>query len=191
MYNDSDILVPLVNTSGDIKGYGEKIAVHISGELHLAFSVMLFRKRNGKLEFLLQQRARSKYHSGNAWSNTCCSHPLPDEDIMTAARRRLQEELGIAQKVRLSRLNHIIYRSELDNKMIEHEYDVIIAGQVDKLAVNLNPDEVSKVKWWSQQQIEEHLHTAPSTFTVWFQQVYEQVIASIYTSGSNTIPLNT
>jgi isopentenyl-diphosphate delta-isomerase len=55
---------------------------------HRAFSVFIF---NSRMELLLQKRAESKYHSGNLWTNTCCSHPRPHENIVAAARSRLME----------------------------------------------------------------------------------------------------
>ena len=54
---------------------------------------------------MLQQRAASKITFPEIWANTCCSHPLsvPEElveaealGVRTAARRKLQQELGIA-----------------------------------------------------------------------------------------------
>ncbi|MEM0909449.1 MAG: isopentenyl-diphosphate Delta-isomerase [Pseudomonadota bacterium] len=177
---DSNILVPLVDFAGNIRGYGEKMAVHRSGELHLAFSVMLYRVQSDGIYFLLQKRANTKYHSGDTWSNTCCSHPLPHETIRTAAKRRLKEELGIEAPILLRNLNHVIYRSELDNGMIEHEFDIVVAGQVHDLNTDVNLNEVSEIRWWSQQEIEHTLLNEPNTFTAWFKLVYERVEQSIY-----------
>ena len=56
----------------------EKMEAHKKGILHRAFSVFIF---NSKGEMLLQQRAYSKYHSGDLWTNACCSHPQTGEDI--------------------------------------------------------------------------------------------------------------
>ena len=70
--------------------------------VHRAFSVFLF-SPEGKL--LLQQRAATKVTFAGIWANTCCSHPLATESesamegargVLTAARRKLQQELGIA-----------------------------------------------------------------------------------------------
>ena len=75
-----------------------------AGELHRAFSVFLFTPE-GKL--VLQQRAASKITFPRIWANTCCSHPLsvPEElveaealGVRTAARRKLEQELGIAPR---------------------------------------------------------------------------------------------
>ncbi len=45
-----------------------------AGLLHRAFSVFLFRPRDGRL--LLQKRSDEKITFPGMWTNTCCSHPL-------------------------------------------------------------------------------------------------------------------
>ncbi len=70
--------------------------------VHRAFSVFLF-SPEGRL--LLQQRAAAKITFPLIWANTCCSHPLDvpaeramagAEGVVSAARRKLQQELGIS-----------------------------------------------------------------------------------------------
>ncbi|MFN7822705.1 MAG: isopentenyl-diphosphate delta-isomerase, partial [Bacteroidota bacterium] len=81
----------LVNEMDEIVGTMEKMEAHQKAMLHRAFSIFIFNSRG---ELLLQQRAQGKYHCGGLWTNSCCSHPRPDEETSTAAQRRLQEELG-------------------------------------------------------------------------------------------------
>ena len=83
--------VILVNENDEAVGTMEKIAAHRKALLHRAFSVFIF---NRKGEMLLQQRASNKYHSPNLWTNACCSHPMPGEETIDAAHRRLMEEMG-------------------------------------------------------------------------------------------------
>jgi isopentenyl-diphosphate delta-isomerase len=86
--------VILVDSFDNEVGTMEKMDAHrFGGTLHRAFSVFVF---NAAGEMLLQQRAISKYHSGGLYTNTCCSHPRPHEDISDAANRRLQEEMGMS-----------------------------------------------------------------------------------------------
>ncbi|MDT0594743.1 isopentenyl-diphosphate Delta-isomerase [Glaciecola petra] len=169
------ILVQLVNLEGKNCGYAEKISAHEKGQLHLAFSILFYQHHEDGLHYLLQERAPDKYHSGGLWTNTCCSHPLPNEPIFTAATRRLNEELGIKDKMSFIHLGNIIYRESLDNNMIEHEYDAIIAAEPTSLTMNLNPEEVRNVRWWHQNEIDDVLKNAPETFTVWFSKVYKRV----------------
>ena len=64
--------VILVDENDNDIGVEEKIVAHQKKMLHRAFSIFLF---NDNYEILLQKRAPNKYHSGNLWTNTCCSHP--------------------------------------------------------------------------------------------------------------------
>ncbi len=84
--------VVLVDRDDRPVGTAEKLAAHRSGKLHRALSVLVV---NGYGELLIHRRARHKYHSGGLWTNTCCTHPRPGETTIAAARRRLQEEMGI------------------------------------------------------------------------------------------------
>ena len=89
--------VILVDKNDKQVGLMPKLEAHKKGVLHRAFSIFIF---NSKYELLLQKRASSKYHSGGLWTNTCCSHPREGEDILDAANRRLDEEMGIKTSLR-------------------------------------------------------------------------------------------
>ena len=73
--------VILVDENDIELGSMEKLQAHREGKLHRAFSIFLLNQHN---EILLQQRAAVKYHSPLLWSNTCCSHPMPGENIVAA-----------------------------------------------------------------------------------------------------------
>src|SRR5580658_5302411 len=113
--------VILVDIHDQEIGIGEKWMTHREAKLHRAFSVFIFRERNGNHEILLQQRNLEKYHSPGLWTNACCSHPKPGEDTHDAAVRRLHEELGFTTG--LSKLFEFTYRSEFDNGLTEFEFD--------------------------------------------------------------------
>jgi isopentenyl-diphosphate Delta-isomerase len=83
--------VILVDALDNELGAMEKLAAHQQGKLHRAFSILIF---NSKGELLLQQRARTKYHSGGLWTNACCSHPRPGESAIDAGKRKLMQEMG-------------------------------------------------------------------------------------------------
>lgn len=60
--------------------------------LHRAFSCFVI-DSNGRT--WIQQRAGSKKTWPLVWSNSCCGHPLPGEDLKVAVQRRLKYEIGI------------------------------------------------------------------------------------------------
>lgn len=150
-------------------GRAEKMAAHQHGILHRAFSVFIF---NEKRELLLQQRAFNKYHSGGLWTNTCCSHPAPDEDTTAAAHRRLQEEMGF--DCPLIYLRPFRYRATVDNDLIENELDHLYSGRYNG-AVFPNPDEVSSYKFMSTENIRDWMQREPTAFTAWFKMIFPQL----------------
>jgi isopentenyl-diphosphate delta-isomerase len=162
-------MVVLVNPQDQEMGLMEKMEAHRTGALHRAFSFFIF---NSKGEWLLQQRAHGKYHSGGLWTNACCSHPRRGETAAMAATRRLQEEMGLYCQAKP--LFHFIYRSEFSNSLIEHELDHVCVGYSDQLP-NINDDEVASYRYISTDALEFELKAYPEHFTVWFRICYEQV----------------
>ncbi|UTV27384.1 isopentenyl-diphosphate Delta-isomerase [Photobacterium atrarenae] len=167
--------VVLVDPQGRILGSQEKMQAHRDGALHLAFSVLLYRERAGGREFLMQQRARGKYHSGGLWTNTCCSHPRQEEPLEQAGIRRLAEEMGITGVTRLDDIARFIYRAELDNQLIEHELDHVLVACVSGLEIVPNPDEVMAHCWWPEEKLAQAVVETPERFTAWFPQVLAYV----------------
>lgn len=160
--------VILVDEKDNALGTMEKLEAHRKGLLHRAFSVLIY---NSKGEILLQQRSWKKYHSGGLWTNTCCSHPQPDEDIQTAGRRRLREEMGIDVGVDFS--HKFIYRTPLDHDLVEHEYDHVFVGRFDGEPV-INPDEVADWRFSSPADIKSEMIKNPEAFTYWFKLIINQ-----------------
>jgi isopentenyl-diphosphate Delta-isomerase len=166
--------VVLVNEQDEEVGVMEKMQAHKEGKLHRAFSVFLF---NAKNEMLLQKRASSKYHSPDLWTNACCSHPRPDENVDRAAARRLSEELGITD-VPLYKKFSFIYNASFDNGLTEHELDYVFVGRTDVVPV-LNLEEASHYKYVSLDTITEDIKTNPNDYTVWFKIAYPKLLAEI------------
>lgn len=158
-------LVILVDENDHETGYLDKLEAHRKGALHRAFSVLIF---NSAGDLLLQKRAENKYHSAGLWTNTCCSHPKPDERMADAVKRRLKEEMGI--ECEASFAYKFLYRATLDNNLIEHELDYVFIGTCnDKPAVN--PHEVSAWQFRSVPDIRRDLIANPAAYTFWFKEI--------------------
>lgn len=161
--------VVLVDEQDNDVGVMEKLEAHQKGLLHRAFSVFIF---NEKQELLLQQRALSKYHSGGLWTNTCCSHPRPNETIKDAANRRLFEEMGMSCDLIIK--TSFIYKTPFENGLIEHELDYVLIG-FSNLNPNLNKKEVENYKWMSISDIKTDIYSNPKHYTSWFKIALEKV----------------
>lgn len=135
--------VVLVDPDGTETGTADKLGAHRApGALHLAFSVFLYRP-DGRL--LLQQRAPGKYHFPGVWANACCSHPLPGEDLVASAERRVAEELGL--RCALRAVGRFSYRAECpESGLVEHELDHVLIGVVGE-DPRPNADEVADWRW--------------------------------------------
>lgn len=159
----------LVDEQDNPIGTCEKMEAHRKGLLHRAFSVFIFDSQG---RMLLQQRALSKYHSGGLWTNACCSHPFPGEDNLTAATRRLQEELGFTTSLR--KAFDFYYRAAFDNGLTEHEFDHVFVGQYEG-ALEVNPQEVMDYCFLSLEEIENQLETRPDRYTEWFKIAFPRL----------------
>ena len=160
--------VVLVDENDKEVGTMEKMEAHLNGVLHRAFSVIIF---NDKGEMLLQQRALDKYHSGGLWTNACCSHPYPGEDIKTAGERRLNEEMGI--KTKLDSVGSFTYHCKFSNGLTEHEFDHVLKGIYNDDPI-INPEEVETFKWMSIDLLKSNIILNPEQYTFWFLELVKQ-----------------
>jgi isopentenyl-diphosphate delta-isomerase len=178
--------VILVDEQDRALGASEKLAAHAQGSLHRAFSIFVF---NSEGQLLLQRRASGKYHSGGLWSNTCCGHPRPDESTAAAARRRLREEMNF--ECELSAAFEFIYRAELTNKLVEHEYDHVFVGEFDG-AFTPETSEVEDWRWTTPAELRRDLCERPEEYTYWLKVALETEgwarVEAEYGAGRGTPP---
>lgn len=161
--------VILVNQNDQEIGCADKMEAHIKGMLHRAFSVFLF---NSKKEMLIHQRAAGKYHGGGLWTNACCSHPQPGEDLKYSAIERLHFEMGL--QCELQKAFSFIYHSPVENGLIEHEYDHVYIGFTDDTPLP-HPDEVQNYRWISTADLKKEIELQPEKFTFWFKKAVQMI----------------
>jgi isopentenyl-diphosphate delta-isomerase len=153
----------LVDERNRATGTAGKRRVHRQALLHRAFSIFLVDSR-GRL--LLQKRQRGKYHSAGLWANSCCGHPRPGERTISAAQRRLGEELGIASPLRFGFFAR--YRAALDAGMHENELVYVYFGPFEGPA-QPNPAEISDVDLLSVDELRRRIERNPASFTAWLK----------------------
>jgi isopentenyl-diphosphate delta-isomerase len=76
--------------------------------------------------------------------------------------------------VQLTKVMSFVYRAELDNNMIEHEFDHVFIGFSSDLP-KPNKNEVSNWKIISFEQLDDEVQEHPEKFTEWFKLIYKKV----------------
>lgn len=165
-------MVTLVDNNDRRIAIEEKLRAHERGLLHRAFSIYVF---DSRARLLIQRRAFSKYHSGGLWSNTCCSHPRPSEDLEKAASRRLMEEMGFCCSFR--KLCQFTYKAPVDH-LIEHEYLHIFAGSYDGEVIP-NEAEVAQYSWVKLDKLTRDIEIYPDRYTIWFRISLPRVLSAM------------
>ncbi len=161
-------MIPAIASDGSLFPM-EKLRVHELAQFHLAVSIFVFDKG----ELLLQRRARSKYHCGGLWANTCCTHPNWNETAADCAARRLKQELGFS--VPLAEKCVVEYSADVGSGLHEHERVTFFTANADRatLAIHPNPVEVESTRWISPQQLAVEIAAMPEQFTPWLR-IYAQ-----------------
>jgi isopentenyl-diphosphate delta-isomerase len=157
----------LVDEKNRATGVGTKTHIHRAGLLHRAFSIFIV---DDKGRVLLQRRSREKYHSGGLWANSCCGHPRPGERTLTAASRRLTEELGISAPLTFGFFSR--YGAELDGGMKENEYVYVYFGPLTA-PPKPDPAEVSEVELASADDIVRGIATKPERYVYWLRHYFK------------------
>lgn len=160
--------VVLVDENDQMIGTMDKWHAHKEGQLHRAFSVLVFNEKN---ELLLQRRSATKYHTPLLWTNTCCSHPRSEETVVDAAHRRLREEMGFDCEI--TPLFEFLYKVEFEPGLFEHEYDHVFIGRWEG-EVAFDPSEVDAVRWISLEELKGEVQNQPENFTYWFKYLLEK-----------------
>ncbi|MEI9957948.1 MAG: NUDIX domain-containing protein [Ferruginibacter sp.] len=121
---------------------------------------------------LLQQRAKNKYHSAGLWTNACCSHPYFEQDIVAAAEKRLQEEMGFTTS--LTKAFEFVYKAAFDNGLTEYEYDHVFTGKYDGEIVP-DKNEVESFCFMDMEEIKTSLESHPNKYTAWFKIAFPKL----------------
>lgn len=142
------------------------------GRLHRAFSVQLFDSRG---HALVHRRATTKSRFAGRWTNTCCSHPAPGEDLVESAIARVREELGLTVGT-LTEVGRFTYRAaDPASGTVEHEYDHVLVGTCDD-----DPDpDPAEIAEWSRvdpAQLVERVRREPEQHSPWFGGVLRHAL---------------
>ncbi len=156
-------LVVLVDDQNNPIGTADKDTVHTKDTpLHRAFSLFLL---NSKNQVLLTKRASTKKTFPGVWTNTVCGHPAPGESSVAAAKRRLQDELGITVDT-IEEVAPFRYRVADVNGIVENEICPICICQYDG-DPKPNPEEVEDWRWMDWNLFLREANDNPMAYSPW------------------------
>ena len=174
-----ELLVELVDDDGEAAGQCSVLEAHTApGRLHRAYSVLLF---DAEGRVLLQKRAAVKTRFASRWSNTCCGHPAPGEDLASSALRRLDAELGLGSEhvEGLKEAGAFTYRAADDaSGRVEHEFDHVLLGNYVGGTPSPDPAEVSDYVWVRPSRLEAALTSAPHVYSPWLPDVLRTALSA-------------
>ena len=111
----------IVDNEGHVIGLAERAELHRNpGLIHRVVHVLVF---NNNGELLLQKRSIRKDVAPGKWDTSVGGHINPGEDVLAAALREMEEELGI-KSCGLNYLYRYLFsnqrESELVNTLLMH-----------------------------------------------------------------------
>jgi len=137
---------------------------HTATPLHLAFSSYAFDP--GGTRLLVTRRALSKRTWPGVWTNTCCGHPGPGEDLTDAMVRRLSQELGVVPREVELALPDFAYTATMADGTMENEFCPVFRVVVDG-DPEPDPAEVDDWKWVDWSSFQAAARHAPWLISPW------------------------
>lgn len=169
-----DIRTPQGAPTGEVK---ERSAVHRDGDWHGTVHIWLVRKREGRLQVLLQKRSRSKETFPGCFDASCAGHLSAGDSFAEGALRELSEELGI--KAREEELFYVgLYSYEVKERfggadIIDREIAAVYLYQepVEISGLHLQEEEVEAVEWMDFQRLKERSEAGDPAFCIFAWEI--------------------
>lgn len=166
-----DELFDVVDAEDRVFGQAARREVHIRGLMHRAVHILVFNKHR---DCLLQKRSRLKDRHPGVWDSSAAGHVDAGEDYETAARRELEEELGI----RPERLIRIAKLSPCPENGWEHV--VLYAAFHAEGAISFPASEIETVTPFPPSVITRWLARSPEDFAGSFPPCWEAASPLIF-----------
>jgi len=147
---DTSEFLETTDSKGNVTGLAGRSELHGDPSLiHRVVHVLLF---NNKGDLLLQKRSQNKDVAPGKWDTSVGGHVNPGEDISDAAKREMQEELGISG-CSLKFLYKYLFSNHIESELVS-TFSCIYDGEI-----YFNKEEIDEVKFLDLKSIKENLGT--------------------------------
>lgn len=141
----ADEIFEIVDEDNNVIGTALRSECHGNPALiHRTSHVVVFHP-DGRL--LLQKRSADKDIQPGKWDTAVGGHLAPGEDFEQAARREMQEELGISGDIALEFLFDAKIRNEIESE------NTRVFGAVYPGPFDFQQEEIDEVRFWSRAEL--------------------------------------
>jgi isopentenyl-diphosphate delta-isomerase len=154
-------LLDVITEDGQVVGQVSREECHVKGLRHLSVFVFIL---NAEGKVYLQQRAKTKIIRPEKLTASACGHVHAGESLVAAARRELEEELGICTTLEEIGCVHGPYD-------YDKEFVTVYVGQYQG-QMNPNKDEIECLVLLTLDEIEANLVSPAMNFGETFKKVY-------------------
>lgn len=148
MSDTTEEFLEITDSHGKTTGIALRSEVHGNPALiHRVVHVLVFNKKG---ELFLQKRSETKDVAPGKWDTSVGGHVNSGEDLLQAAKREMEEELGISEcnpEFLYSYIHTNSYETELVNT-----YSCAYDGKI-----SFNKEEIDVVRLWDISEIKNHL----------------------------------
>lgn len=140
----SEEYLEIVNKDGEIIGVAARSEVHGNpAMMHRVVHVLVFNPE-GKL--LLQKRSMDKDVAPGKWDTSVGGHVNAGEDILSSAKREMEEELGVVPQ-ELEYLYAYIHSNPYETELV-NTYRCTYDGEI-----SFNRKEIDEVRFWKLEEV--------------------------------------
>lgn len=148
MSDNTEELLEVTDKSGKTIGIAPRAEIHGNPALiHRVVHVLVFNKKG---ELFLQKRSETKDVAPGKWDTSVGGHVSSGENLLEAAKREMEEELGISNYT-----PEFLYSYSHTNPYeteIVHTYSCVYDGKI-----SFNKEEIDEVRLWDVGEIKNHL----------------------------------
>lgn len=158
-----DEIIDIVNNNDNVIGQELRSVAHRHGLQHRGVNILLITPER---RLIVQQRSKQQETFPNALDCSVSEHVKAGESYQQAAKRGLQEELGI----RDLQIKSLI-KLKMEYSPNDFEICILYEGRVDPKLIHFDPLEVKNVTSYQLDELVELIHNGEVAFTPWLVQI--------------------
>src|SRR3989338_1117236 len=152
--------ITFVDEKDNVIGAGSKEEAWKNGIIHRIARIFLF---NSKGELLITKRGDNLSSLPGRWDQSAAGHVDEGEDYPTAAKRELEEEVGV-KNIELIEKGKFFTDETDETGKIKKRFSMLYTGNYDG-EVKPSPREVSKIRWIDPKELNTWMEERPIEFT--------------------------